>query len=381
MNLPPDIQQAIDTFRLGKPLALIDEDEQLTLALPLASCSEETFENFYTESYQPIILCCPQSLASECHIPAKTSLREAFSFSPTPSTKIKDLYQALSCLCTKKTLDWQPNGPLQAIVTHPGGVLQSASPYEAAIDLCQEAGLPPLVLLSCSPHAQDVPRLHIDQLVSHLLSRAPLLKPVASARLPTDFGDFTAHVFASRIDQTEHIALVKDPLPTNSPCLVRMHSECITGDIFSSRRCDCGPQLAKSLQIIAKEGSGMVVYLRGHEGRGIGLTHKLRAYSLQDQGRDTVEANLDLGLPVDKRDYGIGAQILKSFGLTQIRLLTNNPKKYHGLKNYGLEIVERVPLTTTPNKDNLRYLLTKKQKLGHDIELDPKVLETLHAQL
>jgi 3,4-dihydroxy 2-butanone 4-phosphate synthase/GTP cyclohydrolase II len=175
-------------------------------------------------------------------------------------------------------------------------------------------------------------------------------------------------VYESALDREQHLALVMGDVSGQEDVLVRVHSECLTGDVFGSRRCDCGPQLASALRRIAEEGRGVVVYLRGHEGRGIGLAHKLRAYSLQERGRDTVDANRELGLPVDSREYGIGNQILVDLGVTTMRLLTNNPAKYAGLEGYGLEIVERVPLETIPNPENLRYLRTKRDRMGHLLE-------------
>src|SRR5262249_55721389 len=196
-----------------------------------------------------------------------------------------------------------------------------------------------------------------------------LVRRVSEARIPTRHGDFVAHVFESLLDGTEHIAFVRGEVAGQPEVLVRMHSECLTGDVFGSMRCDCGTQLDLALERIAADGRGVVVYLRGHEGRGIGLGHKLRAYSLQDQGRDTVEANVELGLPVDSREYGIGSQILVDLGVTTMRLMTNNPAKYGGIDGYGLEIVERVPLNTTPNVENIAYLRAKQRKLGHLLDL------------
>ncbi len=211
----------------------------------------------------------------------------------------------------------------------------------------------------------------IADLIRYRRHREKLVRRVSQARIPTQYGDFTAHVFASLLDGTEHLAFVRGDVEGKSNVLVRVHSECLTGDVFGSLRCDCGVQLDRALERVAREGEGVVVYLRGHEGRGIGLGHKLRAYSLQDQGRDTVEANLELGFPADSREYGIGAQVLVDLGVTTMRLMTNNPSKYGGIEGYGLEIVERVPMTTTPNRENIAYLRAKQEKLGHLLDLAP----------
>ncbi|HXP14930.1 MAG TPA: GTP cyclohydrolase II, partial [Actinomycetes bacterium] len=214
-----------------------------------------------------------------------------------------------------------------------------------------------------------LPLISIADLIRSRRQHEKLVKRVAEARIPTRWGDFTAYAYESLLDGEQHLALVKGAVQGEENVLVRVHSECLTGDALGSLRCDCGPQLEDALRRIADEGLGVVVYLRGHEGRGIGLGHKLRAYSLQEQGRDTVDANLDLGLPVDGREYGIGSQILVDLGVTTMRLLTNNPAKYGGLDGFGLQIVERVPLQTRPNPENLRYLRTKRERMGHLLEL------------
>jgi 3,4-dihydroxy 2-butanone 4-phosphate synthase/GTP cyclohydrolase II len=211
----------------------------------------------------------------------------------------------------------------------------------------------------------------IADLIRYRRHREKLVRRVSQARIPTQYGDFTAHVFESLLDGAEHLAFVRGDVEGKEDVLVRVHSECLTGDVFGSLRCDCGVQLDRALERVARAGEGVVVYLRGHEGRGIGLGHKLRAYSLQDQGRDTVEANLELGFPADSREYGIGAQILVDLGVTTMRLMTNNPSKYGGIEGYGLEIVERVPMTTVPNHENIAYLRAKQEKLGHLLDLAP----------
>ena len=212
--------------------------------------------------------------------------------------------------------------------------------------------------------------ISIADLIRYRRHAEKLVKRVSEARIPTQHGEFTAYVYESILDGTEHVAFTMGDVSGAGNVLVRVHSECLTGDIFGSMRCDCGPQLDGALARIAADGTGVLVYLRGHEGRGIGLGHKLRAYSLQDQGRDTVEANVELGLPVDSREYGIGSQILVDLGITTMRLMTNNPSKYGGLEGYGLEIVERVPLEVEPNAENIAYLRAKAEKMGHMLDLE-----------
>ena len=267
-----------------------------------------------------------------------------------------------------------------------GGVLTRAGHTEASVDLARMARLQPagvlaevvnddgtmarLPELEAFAAAHGLIIISIADLVRYRRHREKLVRRVSEARIPTNYGDFTAYVFESLLDGTEHMAFVRGEVAGKENMLVRVHSECLTGDVFGSMRCDCGLQLDLALRLIADEGSGVVVYLRGHEGRGIGLGHKFRAYTLQDQGLDTVEANVELGFPPDSREYGIGAQILVDLGVSTMRVMTNNPDKYGGLDGYGLEIVERVPLHVLPNHENIRYLRTKQEKLGHLLEID-----------
>ncbi len=271
-----------------------------------------------------------------------------------------------------------------------GGVLKRAGHTEAAVDLARLAGLNPAGVLAevvnddgtmaRFPELEVFAAEHgllmisIADLVRHRRRREKLVKRVAEARIPTKHGDFTAYVFGSLLDDVEHIAFVRGEVAGKQDVLVRVHSECLTGDVFGSLRCDCGVQLDTALGQVAAEGEGIVVYLRGHEGRGIGLGHKMRAYRLQEEGRDTVQANEDLGLPVDSREYGIGAQILVDLGVTTMRLMTNNPAKYGGLEGFGLEIVDRVPLATTPTSENIAYLRAKQQKMGHLLDIEDQEL-------
>jgi 3,4-dihydroxy 2-butanone 4-phosphate synthase/GTP cyclohydrolase II len=262
-----------------------------------------------------------------------------------------------------------------------GGVLKRAGHTEAAVDLARLAGAEPVGTL-CEITNEDgtmargeqlhsLARTHglamisIDDLIAYRRRSERLVERTGEARLPTDHGTFRAIAYRSLIDGDEHVAFVAGEVAGPEPVLVRVHSECLTGDAFGSRRCDCGEQLDLALRAIAAEGRGVLVYLRGHEGRGIGLAHKLRAYELQDEGLDTVDANLALGLAADDREYGVGAQILADLGVQRLRLMTNNPSKYHGLAGYGLEIVERLPLLTTPTPTNAAYLAAKRSRMGH----------------
>jgi 3,4-dihydroxy 2-butanone 4-phosphate synthase/GTP cyclohydrolase II len=265
-----------------------------------------------------------------------------------------------------------------------GGVLKRAGHTEAAVDLARMAGLYPAGVLCeivnddgtmarvpdliefCREH--DLLLISIAELIRYRRQNEKLVKRVAEARIPTDWGDFTGYVYESLLDGEQHVALVKGAVQGEDDVLVRVHSECLTGDVFGSLRCDCGIQLDAALRKIAEEGQGVLVYLRGHEGRGIGIGHKIRAYSLQDQGRDTVDANLELGLPIDSREYGIGAQMLVDLGITTMRFMTNNPGKYGGIEGFGLEITERVPLESVPNPENIHYLRTKRERMGHLLE-------------
>ena len=262
-----------------------------------------------------------------------------------------------------------------------GGVLKRAGHTEAAVDLARMAGLTPAGVLcevvnddGSMARGRDLERfcaehgllmISIADLIRHRRQGEKLVRRIDDARIPTDWGDFTCYVYESLLDGEQHLAMVKGAVQGQHEVLVRVHSECLTGDVFGSLRCDCGVQVDAAMQRIAEEGLGVVVYLRGHEGRGIGLGHKIRAYKLQDLGRDTVDANVELGFPPDTREYGIGAQILVDLGITTMRYMTNNPAKYGGLEGYGLRIVERVPLESIPNPENIRYLRTKRERMGH----------------
>jgi 3,4-dihydroxy 2-butanone 4-phosphate synthase / GTP cyclohydrolase II len=266
-----------------------------------------------------------------------------------------------------------------------GGVLKRAGHTEAAVDLARLAGLYPagvlcetvnedgtmarLPDLTVFARAHGLKLISIADLIAYRREHEVLITKVAEAKIPTEHGEFRSIAYESVVDGRTHVALVAGDIGDGADVLTRVHSECLTGDVFGSLRCDCGEQLDRAIELIGREGRGVVLYIRGHEGRAIGITHKLRAYELQDRGRDTVEANIELGFPADQRDYGIGAQILYDLGVRSMRLLTNNPEKRAGLEGHGLAIKERLPLQTDPTPQNVGYLRAKREKLGHLLDL------------
>ncbi|MFD3258802.1 bifunctional 3,4-dihydroxy-2-butanone-4-phosphate synthase/GTP cyclohydrolase II [Paenibacillus lentus] len=284
-----------------------------------------------------------------------------------------------------KPSDFRRPGHMFPLIAKKGGVLRRAGHTEAAVDLARMCGsypagvicevikedgtmarLPDLVKIA---KQFDLKLISVKDLIHYRNEKEKLVTREVEVRMPTDYGEFRAIAYTNDVDSKEHVALVKGEIDGEEPVLVRVHSECLTGDVFHSHRCDCGPQFEAALQQIEEAGNGVLLYMR-QEGRGIGLVNKLKAYKLQEQGLDTVDANLKLGFPADLRDYGIGAQILKDLGVRKIRLLTNNPRKITGLEGYGLEVVQRVPIQMTENEDNSNYLHTKQKKLGHLLNFD-----------
>ncbi|MCM3698221.1 bifunctional 3,4-dihydroxy-2-butanone-4-phosphate synthase/GTP cyclohydrolase II [Paenibacillus macerans] len=284
-----------------------------------------------------------------------------------------------------KPADFRRPGHMFPLIAKKGGVLRRAGHTEAAVDLARMCGSYPagvicevikedgtmarLPDLAEIANTFDLKLISIKDLIHYRNEKEKLVNREVEVRMPTDYGEFRAVAYTNDVDAKEHVALVKGEINSDEAVLVRVHSECLTGDVFHSHRCDCGPQFEAALRQIEEAGSGVLLYMR-QEGRGIGLINKLKAYKLQEEGLDTVDANLKLGFPPDLRDYGIGAQILKDLGVRRIRLLTNNPRKIKGLEGYGLEVVERVPIQMMENADNTRYLHTKQAKLGHLLQFD-----------
>lgn len=396
------LERVLEALRQGRFILIVDEEDRenegdLVMAAQFMTKEAMAFLIRHTSG----IICTPmqadhlEALQLPQMVSANTELHQtAFTVSidyrhgTTTGISAEDRTKTVRALADLKSKpdDFCRPGHVFPLRAKEGGVLKRAGHTEAAVDLMKLAGLTPVAViaevmnddgtvsrkkeLQAFGKAHEIPLLTITDLIHYRRRSEKLVHLVSDAPLPLPGGSWHAYVYASQLDGIEHLALVFGEVKGKPQILVRMHSECLTGDVFGSCRCDCGAQLHLAMEKIEKEGAGVIVYLRGHEGRGIGLGHKLRAYSLQDQGHDTVEANEALGLPVDSREYGIGAQILADLGLSTIRLMTNNPAKYSGLEGYNLTIIERVPLQTPTHEKNRSYLLTKKKKLGHILDIE-----------
>ncbi len=393
-------EQLIEDIRSGKMVVLIDDEDRENegdLVLAADFVTPETI-NFMAKEARGLIclsltheqierLQLPLMVREETNFsPNKTAFTVSIEASKGVSTGISAADRAHTIRIASR-LDAKPSdvitpGHIFPIRAKDGGVLKRAGHTEGSIDLCRLAGLSPAAVI-CEVMNDDGTMARVGDLktfagkhglkigtivdlIKYRLENESLVEEVAHAKLPNRFGEeFEVRAFRSVLDGTEHLVMqLGDISKGDQACLVRVHSECMTGDVFGSTRCDCGPQLHKAMEMISREGRGVILYLR-QEGRGIGLVNKIRAYSLQDQGLDTVEANVHLGFPPDARDYGIGAQILRAIGLKKIRLLTNNPSKRVGLKGYGIEVVGRVPLLVETHKNNAAYLDVKRDKMGH----------------
>ncbi len=401
------IEAAVEAIKRGELVIVVDDEDRENEGDLITAAEVVTPENMaFMIRYTSGVICMPMEgdRLDQLRLPLMVadnteSQRTAFTVSvdarnnTTTGISAADRCTTIHAMLDEATRpeDLARPGHIFPLRYREGGVLKRAGHTEAAVDLARMAGFRPAGVLAevvnddgtmaRMPELTKFAEEHglliisIADLIRYRRHREKLVRRVSEARIPTKHGDFTAYVFESIIDGTEHMAFVYGDVAGHDNTLVRVHSECLTGDVFGSMRCDCGLQLDLAMETIAKEGAGVVVYLRGHEGRGIGLGHKIRAYTLQDQGRDTVEANVELGFPADSREYGIGSQMLVDLGVSTMRIMTNNPSKYGGLEGYGLEIVERVPLHVLPNEENIRYLRTKQEKMGHllDIEVEDEV--------
>ncbi|HDM33076.1 MAG TPA: bifunctional 3,4-dihydroxy-2-butanone-4-phosphate synthase/GTP cyclohydrolase II [Deltaproteobacteria bacterium] len=394
------VEEALEELRNGRMIILVDDEDRenegdLTMAAQFVTKDAINFMAKYGRGL--ICLALDQSIADRLDLPMM--VRDNTSRFGTAFTVSIDAKEGITtgisaadrAVTIRKAVEdgTRPDdlvrpGHVFPLRAKKGGVLVRTGQTEGSVDLCKMAGLKPGAVIceimkedgtmARRPDLEVFAKQHglkictVADVIAHRIKTETLVREVVRASLPTKYGDFDLVGFDNDIDHKEHVALVKGDISPDDPVLVRVHSECLTGDVFGSRRCDCGEQLHNSMMMIEKEGKGVIVYMR-QEGRGIGLINKLRAYHLQENGKDTVEANIELGFPPDLRDYGLGAQILVALGVKKMRLMTNNPKKIIGLEGYGLEIVERVPIEIPPNDKNKDYLKTKKDKMGHILEV------------
>lgn len=390
------IEEALEDLRNGKVIIVVDDEDRENEGdfVAAAECITPEMVNFFVQHGRGILCASITSRrAEELHLEPmvenNTSLHETpftvpidFLHGTTTGVSAADRAKTIKALTEPQTKanDFGKPGHVFPLKAVDGGVLKRAGHTEAVVDLCTLAGLYPAGALieimnedgtmARLPQLEQISRqfgvkiISIRDLVEFRRHREKLVRKVVSTQLPTRNGVFDVHLYQTAVDEKEHIALVKGTIDPDRPVLVRVHSECLTGDVFGSIRCDCNEQLQTSLSMIEKEGNGIVLYMR-QEGRGIGLLNKLKAYKLQDEGKDTVEANEALGFHADVRDYSLAAQILLDLGVTSVRLMTNNPKKIVGLKGFGIEIAERISIEVKASSTNERYLRTKRDKLGH----------------
>lgn len=395
------VEQAIRDIAAGRPIVVVDDEDRENegdLVIAAEKATPEIIAFMMSECRG--LICAPmegpelerlelpqmvgnntESMKTAFTVSVDASAAHGVSTGISAADRATTLRLLASGVCEPG--DFVRPGHVFPLRAKPGGVLVRNGHTEAAVDLARLAGLRPagaiveiagedgvmLRLPELIPFARKhgLTIISIEDLIAYRRSAEPTVRREAEVSLPTAFGDFTAYGYRSTVDGVEHVALVHGEIDGGADVLVRLHSECLTGDIFASQRCDCGPQLHASMERIKTEGRGVVVYLRGHEGRGIGLLSKLRAYELQERGRDTLDANLELGLPADARDYGAGAQMLADLGVRSVRLLTNNPDKADALVRHGITVTSREPMPVEAGEHNLRYLRTKRDRMGHEL--------------
>ena len=391
------VPEAVEVVKSGKMIIIVDDENRENegdLMIASEKITPEAVNFMATHGKGLICVSLTKERSAELDLPLMVNDNTSSFETPfTVSVDVKqntttgisafDRYETIKALIdeNKSSSDFAKPGHIFPLVAKKGGVLARAGQTEASLDISRIAGLYPSGViceimnedgsmsrmkdLQKFSEKFDIPILTTEEIIKYKVQEETVIKKISEAVLPTKWGEFTINTYIDEINNETHIALTRGNVNTNEPTLVRVHSQCLTGDTFGSLKCDCGQQLDKAMEMINKEKRGVILYLINQEGRGIGIIEKIKAYKLQEQGRDTVEANNDLGFADDQRDYGIGAQILRSLGLSKLRLMTNNPAKYIALKGYGLEITERVPIEIEPLNENIKYMKTKKDKMGH----------------
>jgi len=391
------VPEAVETLKQGKMLIIVDDEQRENegdLMIAAAKVTPESINFMAKEGRGLICVSMTEKRSRELNLPLMVQDNTSHFETPftvsvdaklntTTGISAYDRAVTIQCLIDPQTQpqDLSRPGHIFPLRAKNGGVLVRAGQTEASVDLARIAGLYPAGViceimkedgtmarmpdLEIFSHKFSVPIITVEEIIKYKVNSDSLVEMVAEANLPTRWGEFCIHTFVDHIQQETHIALSQGDVSGDAPVLVRVHSQCLTGDTFASLRCDCGNQLQSAMEMISRAKKGVLLYLINQEGRGIGLINKIKAYKLQEEGLDTIQANVQLGFKADQRDYGIGAQILRHMGLKKLKLITNNPAKYIALAGYGLEIAERIPLEIVPNKENLAYMKTKKDKMGH----------------